>query len=74
MKNLKHSSTVETWRCTDCGAVVDLDEVILEEEYGYEGEAWGYFTPAMKITQALSPCCRAFIVNDVGNFLPADLI
>jgi hypothetical protein len=66
------SRVVETWRCADCGELVDLDEVILEKEFGYEGEAWGYFTQAQEITQVLSPCCRAFIVNDIGNFLSPD--
>jgi hypothetical protein len=68
------SSEIETWRCADCGEPVDLNEVIIEEEYGYEGEAWGYFTPAQKIIQAYSPCCRTFIVNDIGNFLSPDMI
>ena len=55
----------DEWYCESCHDLVDLDEVILEEEFGCEGEAWGYFTPAQKLTVALSPCCRAFIANDV---------
>lgn len=62
------------WRCESCGNPVDLDKVILEEEYGFEGEAWGTFFRSTPVTQALSPCCRAFIVNNVGNFLSADLL
>ena len=60
------------WRCESCGNLVDIDEVILEEHYGFEGEAWGYFFPAEKVTQVLSPCCRAWLKNDIGGFLDAE--
>jgi hypothetical protein len=63
------------WYCELCHAPVDLDEVVIEEEYGYEGEAWGYFTPAQKHTIVLSPCCRDGIVNNFGTFLePYDVL
>lgn len=68
------SCLIETWRCQDCGGLVNLEEVILEEEFGFEGEAWGTYFRAQAITQVVSPCCRAFIVNNVGNFLPAEMV
>ncbi len=64
----------ELWRCESCGQVVELDEAIVEKEYGFEGEAWGHHFPAEEHRIALSPCCRSFIVNSVGNFLPADMV
>lgn len=64
----------ETWRCESCGELIDLDEVIVEKDYGFEGEAWGTYFPAEVVTHALSPCCRAFILNDYGNFLPPELV
>jgi hypothetical protein len=64
----------DVWTCETCHQAIPLEDVILEFEYGFEGEAWGHQFHAEKCQIALSPCCRSLMVNSVGNYLPPDMI
>lgn len=63
------SDPEDTWHCASCQELVNPDNAILEEHYGFEGEAWGHHFPAQSTILALSPCCRSFILNKFGNAL-----
>ena len=64
----------EIWTCQSCHEPIDPDECLLQEEYGYEGEAWGTMFRQPSVMQVLSPCCRDFVINQLENFLPADMV
>lgn len=62
------------WKCQSCRQIIDPDECIVELEYGYEGEAWGTMYRQAPVLNALSPCCRDFVINQWENFLPAEMV
>lgn len=59
-------------RCESCGrAIESLRDVIIEDEYGFEGEAWGTYLRQEPHEVAITTCCRASILDTVGEPLSA---
>ncbi len=56
--------------CESCGAPVAPQDVILEEEWGYEGEAFGSRCSQGSTLVAVSPCCRSPLLEG-GEYMPA---
>ena len=68
------SNQEDEWRCESCHGAIHPSGALIEESYGFEGEAWGTFFPAEVFTHAISPCCRSFIIDDYGNYLQPDSV
>jgi hypothetical protein len=53
------------FRCESCGqAIGHRDDVVFEQEYGFEGEFWGSACRQEIREVALTRCCRAPILYD----------
>jgi hypothetical protein len=58
--------------CESClQPIVHLDDITIEQEYGFEGEAWGSVVRQGSIDVAITKCCRASIVDGYGEPIDA---
>lgn len=70
-----HTSPQPELRCESCGrAIESLRDVIIEDEYGFEGEAWGTFFRQEPHEVAISACCRANIIDSSGESMDAYIL
>jgi hypothetical protein len=62
------------FRCESCGQAIEHgDDVVFEQEYGFEGECWGSACRQEVCEIALTRCCRAPILYD-GEAVSANQI
>jgi hypothetical protein len=63
------------FRCESCDQRIEsLRDVIIEDEYGFEGEAWGTFFRQEPHEVAISACCRANIIDSSGESMDAYIL
>lgn len=61
--------------CESCRQSIEsLDDLIIEKEYGYEGEGWGSYFRQEPRDIAISACCRAPIIDSSGESLDAYIL
>jgi hypothetical protein len=61
--------------CESCHQVIDdLEQVIIEREYGFEGEAWGSYFVQSPLDIAISACCRAPILDGYGETMDYQIL
>jgi len=63
------------FRCESCGQpITHLSDVIIEPEYGYEGEAWGSHMRQEPRNIAITKCCRSPIIDETGEYIDAYIL
>ncbi len=63
------------FRCESCGqAIESLNDIIIEQEYGFEGEAWGTMYRQEPHNIAITKCCRSPIIDACGETLDAYIL
>jgi len=55
------------FKCETCGQFVSPKDCLVQEEYGFEGEAWGTMFREGSFLIAVTPCCRSAAVNQYDN-------
>jgi hypothetical protein len=61
--------------CESCRQpITHRSDVIIEKEYGFEGEAWGSYFRQEPHDIAISACCRAAIIDSSGESLDAYIL
>jgi hypothetical protein len=61
--------------CESCLQPIEhLDDITIEQEYGFEGEAWGTFMRQGPRDVAITKCCRAPIVDGYGESIDAYIL
>jgi hypothetical protein len=61
--------------CESCHQpITHLSDVIIEKEYGFEGEAWGFCFRQEPHDVAISACCRAPIIDSSGESINAYIL
>ena len=61
--------------CESCQqAIESLEDVIIEQEYGFEGEAWGSYYCQEPWNIAITKCCRSAIVDATGESIDAYIL